>query len=328
MKKIFVTLLAVIMACSAYCQTVQSQEEPKGKAIFTIFSNFHAGLGDNNDAIGFELERSYLGYQYQFTKDISAKVVFDIGKSSDVSDLQRVAYVKNAMVSWKKGGLKINAGLTGLQQFDLQEKYWGHRYVMKSFQDEYKFGSSADLGVVAQYQFSSWLGADLTCVNGEGYKKIQLDNKMLYAAGLTLTPVKGLALRVYGDYKGIQNPDSTQCAQENLSFFAGYKTDGIAVGAEYNKLFNSRNAVSKHQNGISAYASCAMPYDFEIYARYDYLTSNDGWNAAKDGQFMLAGLQYTPCKNFRISPCFRMQVPKDENDKLKSSIYLYMEAKL
>ena len=61
------------------------------------------------------------------------------------SDLERVAYIKNAMLSWKTGNFTLDFGLIGLEQFNVQEKFWGYRYIMKSFQDEYKFGSSADM---------------------------------------------------------------------------------------------------------------------------------------------------------------------------------------
>lgn len=43
--------------------------------------------------------------------------------------------------------------------------------MMKSFQDEYKFGSSADLGVSVAYKFNKVVSADVIVANGEGYKK-------------------------------------------------------------------------------------------------------------------------------------------------------------
>lgn len=45
---------------------------------------------------------------------------------------------------------------------------------MKSFQDEYKYGSSADLGFSVKYNFHSMLATDFIIVNGEGYKKVQV----------------------------------------------------------------------------------------------------------------------------------------------------------
>lgn len=97
----------------------------------------------------------------------------DIGKSNNVTDYQRIAYIKNALITYRTGNLTLNGGLISTTQFNMQEKFWGYRYVMKSFQDEYKFGSSADLGISAVYKFADWISADAIVVNGEGYKRFR-----------------------------------------------------------------------------------------------------------------------------------------------------------
>ena len=120
-------ILAGILACigiTAQAQNTQ-REEPKGKAIVQVFGNFHTGFGAENDDRGFELERSYLGYEYKLDKNLTVKGVMDIGKSSDVSDYHRMAYIKNAMVSWKTGNLTLNGGLISTTQFNFQEKILG-----------------------------------------------------------------------------------------------------------------------------------------------------------------------------------------------------------
>ena len=196
-KKNLIT--AALLACigiSANAQDVKV-EEPKGKAIVQTFGNFNVNFGAGNGR-GFDLERTYLGYEYKLGNGLSVKSVMDIGKSSDVSDLQRIAYIKNAMLSWKKGDMTLNGGLISTTQFNFQEKFWGYRYIMKSFQDQYKFGSSADLGLSVAYKFADWISADAIVVNGEGYKKIQKDNGLNYGLGLTLTPTKGFQIRLYG----------------------------------------------------------------------------------------------------------------------------------
>jgi hypothetical protein len=43
--------------------------------------------------------------------------VLDIGKSADVSDYQRIAYAKHAMVSWESGRLALNGGLISTTQY-------------------------------------------------------------------------------------------------------------------------------------------------------------------------------------------------------------------
>ena len=184
-------ILAGLLACMGI--TAQAQDaktdEPKGKAIVQVFGNFHTGFGAENDDREFELERSYLGYEYKLDKNLTVKGVMDIGKSSDVSDYHRMAYIKNAMISWKTGNLTLSGGLISTTQFNFQEKFWGYRYIMKSFQDQYKFGSSADLGISATYKFADWLSADAIIVNGEGYKKVQKNDGLNYGLGATLIPV-------------------------------------------------------------------------------------------------------------------------------------------
>ena len=119
-------ILAAFLACIGIGTQAQEakENEPKGKAIVQVFGNFHTGFGENNDDRGFELERSYLGYEYKLGNGLTVKGVMDIGKSNDVSDYQRIAYIKNAMVSWKKGNLTLNGGLVSTTQFNFQEKFW------------------------------------------------------------------------------------------------------------------------------------------------------------------------------------------------------------
>ena len=218
-------IMAGLLACIGI--TAQAQDtkvnEPKGKAIVQVFGNFHTGFGAENDNRGFELDRSYLGYEYNFGKGLSVKAVMDVGKSSSVDDYHRIAYIKNAMVSLKRGNLVFNGGLISTTQFNFQEKFWGYRYIMKSFQDEYKFGSSADLGISIAYTIADWVSADAIIVNGEGYKKIQKFDGLNYGLGVTFTPVKGFQIRLYGGLNESSGDVGKDIA--NLAALAGYKNE-------------------------------------------------------------------------------------------------------
>ena len=83
------------------------------------------------------LQRCYLGYEYKLGDRLTMKGVMDFGRSADVDDHQRIGYLKYAMVSWKTANLTLNGGLIPTTQFHFQEKFWGCRYIRKSFQDEY-----------------------------------------------------------------------------------------------------------------------------------------------------------------------------------------------
>ena len=315
-------ILAGLIACIGI--TVQAQdtkvEEPKGKAIVQVFGNFHSGFGETRNDRGFELERSYLGYEYKLGDGLSVKGVMDIGKSSDVSDYQRIAYIKNAMVSWKKGNFTLNSGLISTTQFNFQEKFWGYRYVMKSFQDEYKFGSSADLGLSASYKFADWVSADAIIVNGEGYKKIQKNDGLNYGLGLTLTPVKGFNVRLYG---GVN--EAGQEGKEdvyNMAAFVGYKSKTFTIGAEYNIMQNASNKEGADQSGYSLFASARVSKNADMYARFDDLKSKDDWNIAKDEQAAIIGAQFKLGKYVKVAPNFRMSMPKADGAKNNYSAYV------
>ena len=311
MKFIMAGLLASIGIATQAQDT--KTEEPKGKAIVQVFGNFHTGLGAENDDRGFELERSYLGYEYKLGNGLSVKGVMDIGKSSDVSDYQRIAYIKNAMVSWETGNLTLNGGLISTTQFNFQEKFWGYRYIMKSFQDEYKFGSSADLGISVAYRFADWISADAIIVNGEGYKKIQKNEGLNYGLGVTLTPVKGFQIRLYGGLN--------ECGEEgkrdtgNLAAFAGYKHEKFTIGAEYNYMMNASYNEDADQSGYSIFVSVNLPKEISLYVRFDDLYSKNDWNKVKDESAAILGIQFKLGEYVKIAPDFRMAMPKADGVK-------------
>lgn len=320
-KKLFTLIIAGLMGGSSLSMSAQEMknDEPKGKAIVQGFMNFHSNFDSDNPDLGFELERAYLGYQYKMTNGLSIKAVMDIGSPKSVTDYERLAYIKNAMISWKTGKLTLNGGLISTTQFNFQEKAWGYRYIMKSFQDKYKFGSSADLGISASYRFADWISADAIIVNGEGYKKIQVDDGLNYGLGLTLSPLKGLNLRVYG---GINQ--ATEDGEKNIincAFFLGYKTSRISLGAEYNIIQNAKFTDNSNFNGFSLFASGKVLKNMDIYARYDQLDSNDDLHT-KDESAMILGLQLKLGKYVKLAPNFRMSIPKADGEDNSYAAYL------
>lgn len=315
-------IMAGLFACIGITAQAQDakREEPKGKAIVQVFGNFHTGFGTENDDRGFELERSYLGYEYKLGDGLTVKGVMDIGKSSDVSDYQRIAYIKNAMVSWKTGNLTLNGGLISTTQFNFQEKFWGYRYIMKSFQDEYKFGSSADLGISATYKFADWISADAIIVNGEGYKKVQKDDGLGYGLGVTLTLTEGLQMRLYGGLNEASEEGKKDIV--NLAAFVGYKGDNFSIGAEYNQMMNASNKEDADQNGYSIFASMNVTKEAALYARFDDLYSKNDWNKAKDESAAIVGAQFKLGKYVKIAPNFRMSMPKADGMEELYSAYV------
>lgn len=312
----------LVLACTT--ANLQAQDikvnEPNGKAIVQVFGNFHTGFGANNDDRGFDLDRSYLGYEYNLGKGVSVKGVVDFGKPSNIDDYHHIAYLKNAQVTWKKDNLTLSGGLISTTQFNFQEKFWGYRYIMKSFQDEYKFGSSADLGISVAYRFADWISADAIVVNGEGYKKIQVNDGLNYGLGLTFTPVKGLHIRLYGGL----NEGSTDDVKDivNYAAFIGYKNDSFRIGAEYNYMQNSGNKADADQSGLSVYGAVQLAKWANIYSRYDMPFSKNDWNKEKEESALIVGAEFIPYKYVKIAPNFRLGMPKADGARENYAAYI------
>ena len=306
-KKMILAALLACMGLGAQAQNAKA-EEPKGKAIVQVFGNFNTGFGAENDVRGFELERSYLGYEYNLGNGLSIKSVLDMGKSSDVSDNQRLAYVKNAMITWKKDNFTFNGGLIPTTQLAFQDKFWGYRYIMKSFQDLYKFGTSADLGISASYKFNDIVSADAIIVNGEGFRKLQKKDGLNYGLGVTLKPVKGFSVRLYGSIN--EAADDSKKNTSNFAALVGYKGKNFSIGTEYNTMKNASFADGADQHGYSVFSTVKLSGKTEIFARFDDLCSEDDWNIAKDEQVAVLGAQFKLGKYVKLAPNFRMSMPK------------------
>lgn len=321
MKKIIGLLLVLLANTNLWTASAQTKaEEPKGKAIIRIFTNFHAGFGEDRNDRGFELSRSYLGYQYDLGKGLQLKAVMDVGKSSSVDDLNRIAFIKNAQVSWNTGKLTLHGGMITTTQFKVQEDFWGYRYMMMSFQDYYKWGSSADLGISASYQFADWISADAIVVNGEGYKKVQKTDGLQYGLGATFRPISGLTVRLYGSLN--EGADPTKEDVTNLATMVGYKGKSFSIAGEYNRMANYGNVKDADMFGYSIYGTVKLNKQVETFLRYDQLASKDDWNVNKDESSILAGAQFKVGKYVKLAPNFRMFMPKKEGADNRYMAYI------
>ncbi len=200
MKEQLFFLSFLLVSISSFSQNSDEDFKASGKVHFKVFWNYHADFSENaTKTSAFELKRSYFGYRYNFSEKISAKITFDVGSNSGGSDY--TAFLKIAQIDWKLDpSIKLSMGLIGLKQLNDQEDNWGYRYLFKSFQDENKFGSTADMGINVEFTLSKNLKANVLIVNGEGYKKIQDTNgNQRFGGSLVFTPVEGFTTKIYAD---------------------------------------------------------------------------------------------------------------------------------
>jgi hypothetical protein len=297
---------------------------PNGKPFALIFSNVNYTFNKEASNKAFELTRAYLGYEYSFSKNITSRLNLDIGDPG-VGQFHMTAFIKNAFVQYKNKDLSARFGVISLNQFSLQEEHWGYRYIYMSFQDAYKFGSSADLGAAFEYSPSRKISVDISVLNGEGYKNIQIDSVFKTTFGVTIRPFKGFIIRGY--YDNMKN----DFAQNSFALFAAYDIKKFRAGVEYNLQKNNQMINGNDFSGISVYTSLELGERFSIFSRYDYLKSaisdNTGepWNNQNDGQYFIAGFDYSPVKGVKISPSYIGYLPRDKTLSFISRLGLYFE---
>ena len=329
-KIILFTLLSVLFTiCNT--QTLLAQH-PTGKPFATIYTDFYAGFNSEEYKTAFEVKRAYLGYSSQLNENFFAKVNLDIGSPNDQSQyalLRRYAYFKNAYVEYHKNKLTINFGIIPIHHFKLQEKTWAHRYIYKSINDEHGFGYTADLGTSAEYRISETISVDLAVTNGEGYTKLQSDDKYKFGVGVTGKLENGILFRAYSDISR-ENIFLT-----NISAFAGYNySDKGAFGAEYNIRLNDDFKVKQQRVAISAYGTWNFTSLWQLFGRYDYIYGNivgdDSipWSLSEDGTAIIAGIQYSPIRAIKIALNYQDWYTKASNLGNQHYLFLNLEIKL
>jgi len=323
MKKILPFLLFTFTAL----QAINSQTtEITGKPVAEIFTDFHLNLNDTLKTTGFGLNRAFFGYNFLPGGNLSGSIIINIGSPDELSSgavHRRYAYFREASLSWKNDRLNIAFGITGTRIFSYQQKFWGKRYIANTYQSLNGYGFIADLGVVMDYKINDIVSTDLSLANGEGYSELQLDNSVKTSVGITITPTKQLAFRLYGD---IDKPKGTW--QSTLVGFAGYKSELITVGAEVSFKSNLDRIQGHNAWGVSGTGAINITKKVDLFVRYDYSSSlvvpgeNLQWNYKKDGSLLIFGLERILSQNVKIALDYQGTFPYSTERQNSDAIYV------
>lgn len=332
MNKYLIICILIVFSKPGFAQEANPQPFlPNGDPIVRIFANVHTGLTETDHSKAFEVRRAYLGYKYRLSGHFTTEIKVDIGSPEEISEyarLRRYAYFKTAALYWEKEKWTIRGGIIDTEHYRRQEKYWKHRYLYKSFQDEHRFGPKADLGTTVIFAPFKSLTLDASVMNGEGYQNLQNDNAFKYSGGISYFPISRLQFRVYYDFV------DTEIWQSTLSTFAGYRHMNITAGAEYNRKGNRDFEKDHNQTGLSFYLSYDITERFEIFGRYDRLSSNrppgytQPWNLVEDGSAIIGGVQFQPIEQVKLALNYQDWVPFAANMGNLSYIFINLEIDL
>jgi len=323
MKKVF--LAAGILILTGFSLRSQNIEIP-GKPIAEIYTDFHFDPARDTLLAAFAVEKAYLGYNFIIDKNFSATLLFNIGKPDELavgSKARRYAYYREVSINYSAEKLNLSLGIINTRLFSYQQKFWGKRFLARPFQELNGYGTVADLGFIADYKINEMFDLDLSITNGEGYSNIQLDNKLKYAAGITITPSKQMAIRLYCDLMR-----QSGLYQTTLVGFTGFKNDYFNIGIEVNYKSNLDLTDGHNAWGISGTGGINLTKKIEFFTRYDYSTSvllpGDAakWNYQKDGSFIITGVQYTFNNYVKIALDYQGTFPVDASKSVSDLIFL------
>ncbi|MDZ7742169.1 MAG: hypothetical protein U5Q03_10555 [Bacteroidota bacterium] len=304
-----------------------------------------------NNRYGYSFGRAHLGFQYQFNKDWSAKMIIDCGRPTTVDDLivtdtagnmlnvdyttkegsYYTMWLKFASLKWQVNDrLSLVGGALLQNHYITQERFWGFRYVAQTFQDMYWHIPSTDLGFRANYILNDVFSIDAALTNGEGPRiKQDVFGKVKYAAGLNINPGNKFQSRIY--YHNRTTGADSLSTEQMLSIFAGYQfSEQFRVGGEFNYMGNLNNAAGLNSYGLSVYSAYQIIDNTQLFIRYDrllYETPNNLSPTAANGNTIIGGISYSPVKGINLSLNYQGWLPDAENNKAENNILLSMEYK-
>lgn len=326
-------LLIPIILFSICPAGLWSQEpEIRGKPIVEIFTDLHLNLNkDTLNTSGFGINRAYFGYDYALDNNFSTAVIIDIGNPLDLamgSKSRRYAHFREASIRYHDEKLTLTMGITGTRIFNYQQKFWGKRYVANTYQSINGYGFIADLGVVADYKFNEVVTADFSLANGEGYSTLQLDNSLKASVGVTITPLKTVAIRLYSDLMKKEG-----VFQNTLVGFIGFRSELFYIGGEASFKSNLDLTEGHHGWGVSSTGGVNITKKNELFVRIDYSSSviipgdNSGWNYKKDGTFFIGGIQHKFNKYILAALNYQGYFPIDDSRPVSHYIFLNLQVK-
>ncbi|MGN6193428.1 MAG: hypothetical protein ACTHOB_00705 [Ginsengibacter sp.] len=306
------------------------------------------------DYNSFNFRRIYLGYDYQFSPNVSSQFLLAHESTSEantsnpdvLTDNNRAMYIKAMNIRFKNviPRATIVAGQQSTPTFaTLSESFWGYRSIEKTIADMRGISSSTDLGlgVFGKIGKNENVGYDVMVGNNNGAKVENNNFKKLYTSLYAYFLDKKLVIQ--GNYEvGRAALSPIQKNISTIKAFAAYKTSKTTVGVEAFRQIQTNNSTyvtgtdtafsDVKPSGISFFLTQQLTKDkLNFFARFDVYNPDSKFNSnnkyigsynSNRESFATIGLDFVPYKNVHIMPNlwydqFHSKMP-DATGKLKN----------
>src|SRR6185312_7514002 len=342
---VFVTFFCLLSTNAMSQDSTKTKEEfkPSGKIWGYAFGDYayklHADSAQRGsvqysklpkDYNSFNFRRIYLGYDYQFSPNISSQLLLahessfeaNTGNPDVLTDNNRGLFIKAMNIRFKNviPRATIVAGQQATPTFaTLTESIWGYRSIEKTIADMRGISSSTDLGVgvFGKIGKNENVGYDVLIGNSNGAKIENNNFKKIYPSLYVYFFDKKLVIQ--GNYEHDRTA-LTPVHQDitNLKAFAAYKTPATTVGVEAFRQLKTNNTLADSvftdvvPSGISFYITQQLAKNkLSFFARMDFYNPDNkfhgnekyasGYNSTKE-KFGTIGLDFVASKNVHIMP--------------------------
>ena len=273
-RKVATIAQLVALTAAVSTQTAMANDAPAVKTGGLIFAHYGYDLtevpseeyeeGDPRPN-EFDIDRVYLNFKTKIDDTFSVRITSDVGRTNDK---KLELFLKYAYLQVKASDeIKLRFGSAGTPQVGFSDKFWGQRWLAKSFTDQEKILSSADLGIFALGSHADGLFSWSTAIiNGEGYGNPESDTDKAAQVRLTVDPLNGdikLPISIFASRDVFTHEDidptttmvaSVGLAHEYVNVWGEYVTDtaGELGGA-----------------GVSTNVIVKVPDLLNVVARYD-----------------------------------------------------------
>jgi len=307
------------------------------------------------DYNSFNFRRIYLGYDYEFSPNVSSQFLLAHESSSEantsnpdvLTDNNRGVFIKAMNIRFKNiiPRATIVAGQQATPTFaTLVDPVWGYRSVEKSISDQRGISSSTDLGIgiFGKIGKNENVGYDVMLGNNNGAKLENNNFKKLYTSLYAYFLDKKLVIQ--GNFEvGRAALSPVIKNMSTIKAFAAYKSSATTVGVEAFRQLQTNNSTyvtgttdtafsDAAASGISFFITQQITKDkLNLFARFDVYNPDANFNAnnkyiesynSHKETFATIGLDFIPYKNVHIMPNiwfdqFHSKMP-DATGKLKN----------
>ena len=286
-----------------------------------------------SDNIGMALDRAYLTVSYQFDNVWSMGITTDTNIDTALAGKKTNVYIKKAYARGKfSKAVVLDMGVIGTPWIGYEEGLHKHRYVFKSFVDQYGFDSSADAGIGLKGKLADGLVQyAIAEVNGGGYGNISKTKSLDFNSRVGIYPVEGVTIdfQFRDGYKGTKSWNTaTQTTRRGTkhTLFQGMVTYGqgnnFRVGGNYINEKSDRQAdaalaitqQTTKTDGYDAWAWVNVGSNVGIFGRYEHMKQkrNGATVNAKTDRYV-GGIEYFPRKNVTLAVAADQSKTKNAN---------------